>query len=131
MSLNFFGKLKKINGVLEYVKPADAKDYEKFKSLIPEGAFVEIYVEEVGDDGTLAQLAKVHAMIRELSIHTGYTNSEVKLLIKEKAGLCITRFKEGKEVCLVPSFGDCDKEKLSAAIKACYEMGEETGHPMS
>lgn len=129
-SLNFFGKLKKVNGTLVYVKPQDTIDYQKFKDLIPEGAYVELYAEEAGDDGTLAQLAKVHAMIHELSRHTGYTFSETKMLIKEKAGLCLVRNEAGREIFLCASFGDCDRDELSMAIKACYEMGEQTGHTM-
>jgi hypothetical protein len=128
--LNFFGRLQKINGSLVYIKNKDTKDYEEFNKLIPEGSHIDLYAEVVHEDGSLGQLAKIHSMIRDLSIHTGYTNSEVKLLVKEKAGLCIIRYKEGKELCLIPSFGDCSKEDLSAAIQACYEMGEETGHSL-
>ena len=129
-NINFFGRLQKVNGQLVYVKDRDAKDYEEFKKLVPEGGFVDLYAEVVDNDGNLAQLAKVHAMIKELSRHTGFTTSEVKLLVKEKAGLCITREKEGKEIFICPSFGDSSKEDLSAAIQACIDIGNEVGYPM-
>lgn len=129
-SISFFGRLQKVNGQLIYCKDKDAKAYEEFKKILQEGDYIELYAEQAGDDGTLAQLAKVHAMIHELSRHTGYTFSETKMLIKEKAGLCLIREQAGREIFLCASFGDCDKDELSAAIKACYEMGEETGHPL-
>lgn len=125
--LHFFGRLQKVNGQLVYVKQKDTKDYEEFKKLVPEGGFVDLYVEAVSNDGNLAQLAKVHALIRDLSAHTGFSTSEIKLLVKERAGLCLTREKEGKEIFICPSFGDASKEDLSSAIQTCIEIGREVG----
>lgn len=130
MNANHFGKLKKENGAFKYMKITDKAHYETFLDHLPEGAIIELFMEEVHDDGSLAQLAKVHAMIRELSKHTGDTFSEMKMLVKERAGLCLVRFQAGREFLLVPSFGDCDKDQLSAAIQACIEIGEQVNHPV-
>lgn len=131
MTLNHFGKLRKENGKLVYINNADNAAFNLFKDSLKEGSVVELFMEEVHDDGTLAQLAKVHTMIRELSRHTGFSFSETKLLVKEEAGLCLSRTVAGKEYFLCKSFGDCDKEELSAAIQACIEIGLKVGNPVN
>ena len=130
MNANFFGKLRKEGDTLVYVNPKDADLYKEFKNNLPEGAIIEMYAEVVHDDANLAQLAKVHAMIRELSNFTGDTPANMKLVVKEKAGLCLLRTLEGKEYFLCKSFGDASKEELSSAIQTCIEIGEEIGHPI-
>jgi len=129
-NLNFFGRLQKVDGNLVHVKTKDTKEYELFKKAVPEGGYIDLYVEQVTDDGTIAQLKKVHSMIAEISHNTGFTLSETKILVKDKAGLCIMRNQDGRELCIVPSFADCGKEELGRAITACYEMGEKIGFPM-
>lgn len=130
MNINFFGRLKKENGELIYINPKDNILYGEFKKNLPEGAIIELYVEEVHDDANLAQLAKVHAMIRELANFTGDTPANMKLIVKEKSGLCLSRNLEGKEYFLCKSFGDASKEELSSAIQVCIEIGEKIGHPI-
>jgi hypothetical protein len=126
----YFGKLKVVDGTLVHSKPEYKIKYELFKKSLPEGAEIELYAEEVDADGNLAQLAKIHAMIKELSKHTGFSVSEMKMVVKDKAGLCLARTKAGKEYFLCKSFGDCSKEELSAAITAAIEIGEEVNHPI-
>jgi len=129
--INHTGKLKKENGKLVYMKQTDSVSFEEFKKNLEEGDIVEIYVEKVDEDGTLAQLAMVHSQIRRLTAITGYSFSDMKLLIKEQAGLCLSRTMTGKEYLLCKSFGDCSREELSAAIEACKEIGEQIGHPIA
>jgi hypothetical protein len=131
MKLHYHGKLKKENGKLIHVKTADAALYDQFRNNLPEGTTIELWAEEYHDDGTLAQLAKLHAMIRELAHHTGYTFHEVKLLVKDRAGLCFTYKLQGKEYFECKSFGDCSREELSLAIKAAVEIGEQVNHPVA
>ena len=118
------GKYKKERGILKPTTIADMKQYEKFVSRLEEGAVVEFFYEEEHDDGTLPQLAKLHVMIKHLSIHIGETVENMKLLIKDKAGLCIAREVAGKEYFLAKSFGDCSRDELSLAIQAAIEIGE-------
>ena len=82
------------------------------------------------DDGTLPQLAKLHVMIRQLALHVGETVENMKLLVKDRAGLCIAREVAGKEYFLAKSFGDCSKDELSLAIQAALEIGEEVNFLM-
>lgn len=122
---HFNGKYKKERGILKPITIADMKQYEKFVSNLAEGAIVEFFYEEQHDDGTLPQLAKLHVMIKQLSMHIGESVENMKLLVKDKAGLCIAREVAGKEYFLAKSFGDCSREELSLAIQAAIEIGEE------
>lgn len=119
------GKYKKERGILKPLTIASMKQYELFVSHLPEGAIVEFFYEEQHDDGTLPQLAKLHVMLKQLSTHIGETVENMKLLVKDRAGLCIAREVSGKEYFLAKSFGDCSREELSLAIQAAIEIGEE------
>lgn len=129
MSQYFNGKYIKRAGRLES-SLTFKKQYEKFVSSLPEDMQVEVFFEATHDDGTLPQLAKLHAMIRELSIHIGESVENMKMLVKDRAGLCIARTVSGKEYFLAKSFGDCSKEELSLAIQAAIEIGQEVNHPV-
>jgi hypothetical protein len=101
------------------------KQYEEFVSHLPDGSLVEFFYELQHDDGTLPQLAKLHAMIKQLATHIGETAENMKLLVKDRAGLCIAREVSGKEYFLAKSFAECSKDELSLAIQAAQEIGEE------
>jgi len=120
------GKLIKRGGEVKYLSPVSETEYSAFKDSIPEGMKVQVYMEVMDGSNTLAQLAKVHAMIKSLSIHTGMDFEAIKSLIKYKSGLCLTRTIEGKEFMDCKSFGDCSKEELTLAIEACYKLAEDT-----
>lgn len=124
MSLNLVTKYIKKNGRLEFPSLAASKKFEIFVSHIPEDTIVECFYEVQHDDGTLPQLAKIHAMIKELAIFTGETFANMKLLVKDKAGLCLARELAGKEYFIPKSFAECSKEELSLAIQAAIEIGQ-------
>ena len=124
------GKYKKEKGLLRPITLAGAKQYEQFVSHLKDGDIVEFFYELQHDDGTLPQLAKLHVMIKELATHIGETAENMKLLIKDRAGLCIAREVSGKEYFLAKSFGECSKEELSLAIQAALEIGEEVNFLM-
>lgn len=115
----------KHDGQLDFLTLASKKQYEMFSSHVKEGTIVDVFYEEQLDDGTLPQLAKVHVLIKQLSSHIGETVENMKLLVKDKAGLCIAREVSGKEYFLAKSFGECSKEELNLAIQACIEIGED------
>jgi len=127
MNLHFTGKMKKEKGQLHFTKLSDIKQFELFLSHIPEGQIVEVFYEEQHDDGTLPQLAKLHVMIKQLATHVGETVENMKLLVKDRAGLCIAREVSGKEYFLAKSFGECSREELSLAIQAAIEIGDDVG----
>jgi hypothetical protein len=105
------GKYKKERGLLKPITIADMKQYEKFVSKLPEGSIVEF--------------AKLHVMLKQLSIHIGESVENMKLLVKDRAGLCIAREVAGKEYFLAKSFGDCSRDELSLAIQAAIEIGQD------
>ena len=123
MKTNLFANLTKKNGKLEYNIKAQQNIYNQFVEDLPEGAKVEIFVSVSGDNGTNAQIAKIHVSIRQLANDIGYSFSEMKLLVKRKAGLCFN--KNGTEYC--KSFGDCSKEELNSVIQEIIELGDEVG----
>lgn len=130
MPLNLVTKYIKRNGRLEFSSLANSKQFELFASKVPEDGIVECFYEMQHDDGTLPQLAKIHAMIKELATYTGETFSNMKLLVKDKAGLCLAREVAGKEYFIPKSFAECSKEELSLAIQAAIEIGEQIGYPL-
>lgn len=126
----FNGKFIKRNGRLEFSSLAVSKQHEIFVSDIPDGTIVEFFFEVQQDDGTLPQLAKLHAMIRELALHVGEPFDNMKLLVKDKAGLCLAREVSGKEYFLAKSFGECSREELSLAIQAAIDIGVSVNCPI-
>jgi hypothetical protein len=124
------GKFIKRNGRLEFSSLAISKQHELFVSEIPDGTLVEFFFEVQQDDGTLPQLAKLHAMIRELALHVGEPFDNMKLLVKDKAGLCLAREVSGKEYFLAKSFGECSREELSLAIQAAIDIGTSVNCPI-
>ena len=127
---HFNGKFIKKNGRLDFSTLAASKQFEVFVSGINEGSIVEFFYEVTHDDGTLPQLAKLHVMLKHLSNHIGETVENMKLLVKDRAGLCIAREVAGKEYFLAKSFGECSKEELSLAIQAAIEIGQEVNFPL-
>ena len=125
---HFTGKYIKRNGRLEPLTLAASKQEELFISRIPDGTIVESFYELQHDDGTLPQLAKLHVIIKQLATHIGETVENMKLLVKDRAGLCIAREVSGKEYFLAKSFGECSRDELSLAIQAAIEIGEEVNY---
>jgi hypothetical protein len=117
----FSGRFIKKGGKLIFDHPKDKLAYEIFVEKIPEGQVVDMYIDVVGLDHSKAQLAKVHACIRELAKESGYTFDEMKCLVKDHAGLA---YKEGMMITY-KSFADCSKDELMLAIEACLQIGKE------
>ena len=123
MKQNFHSILKKKDGELVHTIKAKGTLYKKWIEELPEDTRIEIFASVSSDDGTSAQIAKVHAMIREIANNIGYTFSEMKLQVKRKAGLCFN--KNGSEYC--KSFGDCSKQELNLVIQELIEIGDFSG----
>jgi hypothetical protein len=109
----FTGKFIKKDGKLIFNSQKDKLSYEIFLDKIKEGQVIEMYIDLVGVDHSKAQLAKIHACIREIAKESGYTFDEVKEIIKDASGLT------GR------SFADCSKDDLMLAIESCIQIGRE------
>ena len=115
----FSFKLTKKNGNLVHINESTKISYQLFLDKLQEGQEVEVFMGPTSDNGSLAQLAKVHACIRELAKECGYTFDEMKFLVKKHSGLCYDG--GGAEYC--KSFKDCSKEELAMAIESAIELG--------
>ena len=109
----FSGKFIKKDGKPTYASPQDKLAYDMFISKLEEGQIVEMYIDLANADHSKAQLAKVHACIREMAKESGYTFDEMKVIVKQASGL------EDK------SFADCSKDELMLAIEACIQIGRD------
>jgi hypothetical protein len=107
------GKFIKKDGKLVFAHPQDKLAYEIFVEKLKEGDKVDMFIEVSNPDHSKAQLAKVHACIRELAKESGYTFDEMKLIVKQTSGI------EDK------SFADCSKDELMLAIEGCIQIGRE------
>lgn len=127
MSQNCLIQLKKINNKLVGKNSREQIRYDEFKNSIPEGAIVEVLFSVKTDKGTLAQLAMVHAGIRDLALHLGLGFEAVKLVVKENAGLILHA--ENPADSIIRSFADCSTEELNLAIKALEDLGAKVNYP--
>jgi hypothetical protein len=114
-------KLIKKDGKFTYLDDKNKLLYQIFQDKVPEGKIIEMYMGLAENDRSLPQLAKVHACIRELAKESGYTFEEMKLVIKQRSGLCY----EVNGLYECKSFADCSKDELALAIEACIEIGKE------
>ena len=80
---NLFSNLTKKDGELVYNIKAQEKIYNTFVDDLPEGSKVEIFVSVSGDNGTNAQIAKIHVMIRQLANDIGYSFGEMNQIFYE------------------------------------------------
>ena len=123
MKDNIFIKLSVKDGELSFPMKAQKTKLNTFLKNLPNDSKLEMFIGVTTDKGSNPQLARVHAMIREIANEIGYTFEEAKLQVKRKAGLCFV--KNNVEHC--KSFGKCDKEELNLAIQACIEIGDFSG----
>lgn len=123
----FTSILRKRGGKLVHVIDADSARYKSFVEALGENQQVEIYLDANKDDGTLAQLAKLHKCIRELAKEMGESFEDVKLMIKHKAGLCIKKTVSGEDFMICKSFAECSKDDLGLALQAVIQVGDFVG----
>ena len=83
----FTVQLIKKDGKLVHANPTTLGLQLDFVDALEEDQIVDVFFEANKDDGTAAQLAKIHVSIRKLAQDIGYTFEEMKLEIKRRAGL--------------------------------------------
>jgi hypothetical protein len=106
--------------------PEDAGKLKLFNMGVKKGQELEAYITVlVNDEKTAGQLAKVHALIREIANSTGHTLDEIKLIVKEKAGLYIPA--TSSTSAEFKSFSGCSKQEMSKAIEVCIALGHDLG----
>jgi len=123
----FTSILRKDGGKLIYTSKADETIYKLFLDSLEPGQTVEIFLDANKDDGTLAQLAKIHKCIREIAKETGDNYEDMKLLIKKKSGLCIKKEVDGEVVMICKSLANASKTDLAMVIETIIEIGDMVG----
>jgi len=120
MKDNLFVKASVKDGKLYFPIKAMGTKYRKFFEQLQDNSKLEIFIGVSGIKGSNPQLARLHAMIREIAQEIGYTFEEAKIQVKRSSGLCFVKDKQ--EYC--KSFADCDKDELNLAIQSCIEIGD-------
>ena len=120
----FIGTLVKKNSKLGYSNKKDKLLYDLFVDKIKEGEEVEIFVCIKGHKANVAQISKVHASIRVIAMELGYSFEDMKLLVKQRAGLCFEVEDDDKRKVVCKSFADCSSHEISLAIQACNDLAE-------
>lgn len=112
--------IRTADGKLIYKNPRDKILFKEQVESLRVGQIVEIVIDFSRDNATLSDIAKVHAMIGEISVETGDDFEDVKVQVKKRAGL----FKINEEL---KSFADASDEDLKKAIKAARSIAEFIG----
>ncbi len=89
---------------------------------LEEGQIVETFFEANSKGNSKAQLAKIHVCIRKLANEMGYTFEEMKLTIKQKAGLVYGDLNTSDGY--VKSFAECSNDEMQLVFEALNEAGE-------
>lgn len=109
----------------EVIRPASPQDLTKLKLYnmsLKKGTEIEAYLQIATDsDKTNGQLAKAHALIKEIAVSTGHSSEEIKEIIKQRAGLLDEASSSFK------SFADCSKHEMSLVIEHCIALGADLG----
>lgn len=116
--------LRKTKDKLIYTNGGDEALYKIFLNGLEEGHSVQVFFDANMDDGTLAQLAKIKACIRELAKESGNTFDDMQLEIKKASGLCVVKEIEGERYIICKSFANCSKEDLGLAIQTIIQKGD-------
>ena len=79
MKNNLHARLVVNNGKLDFPSKPQETRFNAFLKEIPDGTPIDIFMGVSTDKGSNAQLARVHAMIRELAQYIGYTLSLIHI----------------------------------------------------
>lgn len=107
---------------LVFKSKGDLALYNEFVKSLEDGQEIEEFLESIDNSGTNAQLAKIHACIKELANEIGYTFEEMKKEIKRRSGLAVGDLNTSDGY--VKSFADCSIQELGGVIETIIEVGE-------
>jgi hypothetical protein len=107
--------------------PLDTVKHDSFLDGLEQGQIVDAFYDANKDDGTLAQLAKIHACIRQIAIDTGDNFEDLKFEVKKMSGLCVAKEINGEKFLVCKSFSKCSKEELGLVIETIVQIGDTVG----
>ena len=114
MKQTFSTILIKRNDKLEHTIKAKEDILNEMIKELPEGAKIEVFANTLGMKGSNAQLAKIHAMIRQLANDIGEDPISLKQHVKGQA-------------MIDKSFADCDLDELNSVIQTIITLGDWNG----
>jgi hypothetical protein len=114
MKVTFETVLIKRNGKLEHTIKAKEDIFNTLVNDLPEGSIIEVFANTKGNKGSNTQLAKIHAMIKQLAQDIGDDPGAVKEQIKIQA-------------MIKGSLADCDKDELNSVIQVILQIGDLVG----
>ena len=118
-------QLVKRDGQLVPLTNQDSVRLNAFTQLLAEGQRVDVHLSQCSDhDHSLSQLAKFHALVRDISLESGQSQADIKDLIKHETGL--TKVDETGQL-VVRSLRDCSKVELSHAIQQAIDYADMLG----
>lgn len=120
-------QLVKKGGKLVHTNSSYAAQYNLFVDNLAEEQIVDCFMDANVDDGSLAQLAKIHACIKQIAKETGSIPSETKLDVKRMAGLCVKKEVGGDQFLICRSFSKCSKSELGLVIETIIQIGDTIG----
>lgn len=107
--------------------PLDVAKHDGFLNSLQNNQIVDAFYDANKDDGTLAQLAKIHACIRQIAIDTGDNFEDLKFEVKKMAGLCVAKEINGDKFLVCKSLSKCSKEELGLVIETIIQIGDTVG----
>jgi len=105
-------------------------DIRKFANQISDkltGKPYQIDIRPFKRSRTLPQNAKLHAMIRSLGLHCGYTDSQMKDIVKQEFGTVKVVELGGRIVEVAKPTSEYNVEELAMVIEHLYQLGAEIG----
>lgn len=101
--------------------------FSAFAAAMAPGKPYEIYMKPFRRRRTLDQNAKMHAMIRTLALHLGYSESEMKNVLKSEYGPVVKVELGDRQVIVPKSTADYDVAECGEMIEIINMVGAETG----
>ena len=98
--------------------------FEAFVKALEPDQIVDLFAESTTANGTLAQIAKIHACIREFSKETGTDFEDMKKLVKKRTGFCIKSEVDGELITEFKHFSKASKEDLALVIEGIINLGD-------
>lgn len=117
-------RFRKEKGELIFNKKSDEDLYTKFINLLHSGNLVDAHFEIVHADKSLAQLSKIHKMIREIAVYSGEDFDQVKKEVKRRSGLSYKNEAQDEQFV---SFANCSKDEIAMAIYIAEKISLDLG----
>lgn len=101
--------------------------FSSFIGAMVHGKPYEVWIRPFKQRRSLDQNAKMHVMIRELAKHIGYSESEMKNVLKSEYGPVHSVRIGDRDIVVPKSTADYDRAQAGEMIELIQMLGAETG----